>query len=124
MPIEAIDHVQLAMPAGGEDAARGFYRDLLGLPEVPKPAALAVRGGCWFERGAVKIHLGVEGDFRPAKKAHPALVVAELQTVVDACRARGLVVADAEPLGGWRRVHVHDPFGNRIELMERDASAG
>lgn len=120
MPITSLDHVQLAMPVGGEDAARAFYRDLLGLPEVPKPAALAVRGGCWFERGSVKIHLGVEADFRPAKKAHPALVVTVLATLVDACRARGIAVTDAAPLDGWRRVHVHDPFGNRIELMERD----
>lgn len=122
MPITAIDHVQLAMPAGGEDAARGFYRDLLGLPEVAKPAALAVRGGCWFEHGSVKIHLGVEADFRPARKAHPALVVTDLQTLLDACHARGIAISDAESLDGWRRVHVHDPFGNRIELMERHAS--
>jgi catechol 2,3-dioxygenase-like lactoylglutathione lyase family enzyme len=123
MPITAIDHVQLAMPAGGEDAARGFYRDLLGLPEVPKPAALAVRGGCWFENGSVKIHLGVEANFRPARKAHPALVVTDLRTLLDTCRARGIVVSDAEPLDGWRRAHVHDPFGNRIELMEQHSPA-
>lgn len=123
MPIEAIDHVQLAMPAGGEDAARAFYRDLLGLAEVPKPVVLAVRGGCWFERGSVKVHLGVEVDFRPAKKAHPAFLVRDLDALVGACRAHGIVATDAESLDGWRRVHVHDPFGNRLELMERLAVA-
>ena len=124
MAVTAIDHVQLAMPAGGEDAARGFYSDVLGVPEVPKPAVLAVRGGCWFEQGAVKIHLGVEADFRPAKKAHPALVVNDLRSLVEACRARGVTVTEGEPLAGWRRVHVHDPFGNRIELMEQGATTG
>jgi catechol 2,3-dioxygenase-like lactoylglutathione lyase family enzyme len=118
MAVEAIDHVQLAMPAGGEEAARGFYRDLLGLPEVPKPAVQAVRGGCWFEKGSVKIHLGVEDGFRPAKKAHPALLVTDLFALVDACRARGITVTDAEPLDGLRRGQVHYPFGNRIELVE------
>jgi catechol 2,3-dioxygenase-like lactoylglutathione lyase family enzyme len=75
MTILAIEHVQLAMPAGEEEKARAFYRDLLGIAETPKPPRLAKRGGCWFEDGAVKIHLGVEADFRPARKAHPALVV-------------------------------------------------
>ena len=72
-PFLAIDHVQLAMPPGGEDTARRFYRDLLGMAEIPKPPELAKRGGCWFESGEMQIHLGVEKDFRPAKKAHPAL---------------------------------------------------
>ena len=122
MTIIGIDHVQLAMPAGGEDLARGFYRDVLGLAERPKPAPLAVRGGCWFENGSVRIHLGVDADFRPATKAHPALVVADLSTIVAACRARGFrVSADGEPLAGYERVYVEDPFGNRIELMEKTA---
>ena len=69
----AIDHVQLAMPQGEEEAARRFYCDLLGMVEIPKPAELAKRGGCWFASGSVQLHLGVEVDFRPAKKAHPAL---------------------------------------------------
>ena len=75
MRIVAIDHVQLAMPPGGEQAARDFYSGVLGLPEVPKPPVLAARGGCWFERDGVRLHLGVEEDFRPARKAHPALLV-------------------------------------------------
>jgi hypothetical protein len=72
-PFTAIDHVQLAMPKGGEEMARGFYRDLLGMLEIPRPAELARRGGCWFESGRVQVHLRVENDFRPARKAHPAL---------------------------------------------------
>jgi catechol 2,3-dioxygenase-like lactoylglutathione lyase family enzyme len=114
----AIDHVQLAMPAGGEAAARGFYGDVLGLPETPKPPHLAKRGGCWFENDALKIHLGVELDFRPARKAHPGLLVSEL----DALKARlveaGYALNDDEPLEGYDRVYVDDPFGNRIELLE------
>jgi len=85
----AIDHVQLAMPAGGEAAARGFYGDLLGLPEKPKPPHLAKRGGCWFEHDALKIHLGVEADFHPARKAHPGLLVSDLQTLKALLRDSG-----------------------------------
>ena len=115
--IVAIDHVQLAMPAGGEEAARRFYAGLLGIPERPKPAALAARGGTWFERNAVRIHLGVEADFRPARKAHPALQVRGLEPLVARLRAAGVEVID-EPLHGHRRVYVADPFGNRLELLE------
>ena len=119
MSVQAIDHVQLAMPPGGEGAARTFYQGVLGLQEVPKPAVLAQRGGCWFESAAVRLHLGVEGDFRPARKAHVALLVSGLPALLDACRAHGLEVADAEPLDGCARAHVFDPFGNRLELLER-----
>ena len=119
MPIERIDHVQLAMPAGGEAQARRFYGELLDLPEVPKPAHLAARGGCWFESATVKVHLGVEADFRPARKAHPALLVSELQGLVQALLGAGVDVVDDEPLEGYDRVYVSDPFGNRLELMER-----
>jgi catechol 2,3-dioxygenase-like lactoylglutathione lyase family enzyme len=108
VPVVGIDHVQLAMPAGGEDEATAFYEGLLGLPRVPKPEPLASRGGCWFEAGAVKVHLGVEADFRPARKAHPALVVDDLD---DLCRR--LADAGFEVEDGY----VHDPFGNRIELV-------
>jgi catechol 2,3-dioxygenase-like lactoylglutathione lyase family enzyme len=121
MPIRAIDHVQLAMPAGGEDEARGFYEGVLGLPEVPKPPHLAARGGCWFEAPGVKVHLGVEADFRPARKAHPALLVADLPALVAELRAAGARVVDDEPLEGYDRVYVDDPFGNRIELLEPTA---
>lgn len=119
MQITAIDHVQLAMPAGMEQAARDLYEGLLGLPEVPKPAELAKRGGAWFESGSVKLHLGVEAGFRAAHKAHPALLVTGLQSLVDRLRAHGVAVIDDDPLEGYFRVYVADPFGNRIELMER-----
>lgn len=119
MPVEGIDHVQLAMPAGGEAAARGFYAGLLGLAEQPKPPHLAVRGGCWFEGGGVKIHLGVEADFRPARKAHPALLVRDLPGLVRVLASAGVEVVDDEPLDGYDRVYAADPFGNRLELMER-----
>jgi catechol 2,3-dioxygenase-like lactoylglutathione lyase family enzyme len=114
----AIDHVQLAMPAGGEAAARGFYGDVLGLPETPKPPHLAKRGGCWFERDALKIHLGVEADFRPARKAHPGLLVSELDALKARLAQAGYALKGDEPLEGYDRVYVDDPFGNRIELLE------
>jgi catechol 2,3-dioxygenase-like lactoylglutathione lyase family enzyme len=117
MTIVAIDHVQLAMPAKGEPAARAFYTDLLGIPETPKPPELAARGGVWFESGAVKLHLGVESDFRPARKAHPGLLVDDLPALVARLRNAGLTpVADAA-LPGQERYFVDDPFGNRLELL-------
>jgi hypothetical protein len=119
MRITALDHVQLAMPPGGEAEARVFYAGLLGIPEIPKPPVLAVRGGCWFESEAVKIHLGIERDFRPARKAHPALVVEDLSALQRALQAAGYPVHPGESVSGWNRVFVDDPFGNRIELMER-----
>src|SRR5262245_37638797 len=106
------------MPVGGEDAARAFYAGPLGLEEVPKPPALAVRGGCWFEAAGVKIHLGVEPDFRAARKAHPALVVEDLPALRTALREAGCDVVDDDTLEGYDRAYVDDPFGNRIELME------
>jgi len=118
VPIVAIEHVQLAMPAGMERAARDFYQGLLGIPEVPKPPELAKRGGAWFERGALKVHLGVEADFRPARKAHPALLVTELELLVARLRQHNVQVIDDDPLERYFRVYVADPFGNRIELME------
>ncbi|HRA64373.1 MAG: VOC family protein [Caldilinea sp.] len=120
MKIYAIDHVQLAMPAGEEAQARAFFCGVLGMTEVPKPAALAKRGGAWFAAGAVQLHLGVEAEFRPARKAHPALLVDDLAALTAALFAAGVAVVDNEPaLEGYRRVHIHDPFGNRIELMEK-----
>jgi catechol 2,3-dioxygenase-like lactoylglutathione lyase family enzyme len=121
MPVQRLDHVQLAMPAGREADARAFYQGALGIPEVKKPANLAKRGGCWFERGALKIHLGVEADFRPARKAHPALIVEDLASLSAALTKAGYPVRSDEPLEGYTRLYVDDPFGNRIELMEPDA---
>ena len=116
--IVGLEHVQLAMPAGREEEARTFYGRLLGLAEVAKPANLARRGGAWFENGQVKIHLGVERDFRPARKAHPALLVRGLRVLVRTLLAAGVEVVDDQTLAGYDRVFVNDPFGNRIELME------
>ena len=117
MPVIAIEHVQLAMPPGGEQAARDFYQGLLGIPEIAKPAHLAVRGGVWFEQGTLKVHLGVERDFRPARKAHAALLVSGLEDLIVRLREHDVEVQD-DPLEGYLRVYVADPFGNRIELME------
>jgi catechol 2,3-dioxygenase-like lactoylglutathione lyase family enzyme len=118
LAVRAIDHVQLAMPPGREAEARAFYSGLLGIPEKPKPAALAARGGCWFEDGPFKLHLGVEAEFRPARKAHPALLVDDLAGLVARLAAAGHPVRTDEPLPGYDRAFVDDPFGNRLELME------
>jgi len=114
----AIDHVQLAMPKGREDVARGFYRDVLGLPERQKPDHLALRGGCWFERDAVRLHLGVEDEFRPAKKAHPAIRVGGLDRLKRLLEQRGFVTRVDEPSADYHRFYVDDPFGNRLEFIE------
>lgn len=116
--IIGIDHVQLAMPAGGEDAARAFYTDLLGLREVPKPEPLASRGGCWFEAPGVKLHLGVEAAFHPARKAHPALLVSDLREVAATLEEAAAPLRWDEELPDVLRCHVDDPFGNRIELIQ------
>ena len=120
--IKRLEHVQLAMPVGGEERARAFYQGALGIPEVPKPAYLAHRGGCWFEREELKIHLGVDPDFHPARRAHPALLVEGLRGLADELRGRGYDVQQDERLQGYYRLYIHDPFGNRIELMEPTAA--
>jgi catechol 2,3-dioxygenase-like lactoylglutathione lyase family enzyme len=114
----ALDHVQLAMPAGGEARAEAFYSGLLGFVRQPKPEPLASRGGCWFAAGPVALHLGVEADFRPARKAHPALVVEDLDALVRRLAGAGLDVRPDEDLPGVRRCYVDDPFGNRVELID------
>ena len=119
MAILALEHAQLAMPPGQEARARVFYVGVLGLTEIPKPAELAGRGGCWFEAGLVKLHLGVEADFHPAKKAHVALVVDDLDALLERARAAGIEVVDTAPFQGFSQVYVHDPFGNRLELLQR-----
>jgi len=116
MKLIAIDHVQLAIPEGGEARAKSFYEDILGLKQVPKPASTSP-GGAWFENGSVKLHVGVEKDFRPARKAHPALLVEELDVLVTLLQQKGYNITPAEQMDGFERVHVNDPFGNRIELM-------
>jgi catechol 2,3-dioxygenase-like lactoylglutathione lyase family enzyme len=106
------------MPRGREDEARAFYVGVLRMTEQPKPKNLARRGGVWFTAGEAQVHLGVEDDFRPARKAHPALLVVDLPAVLERCRAAGHTVVQDEPLPGYDRAYVADPFGNRIELLE------
>lgn len=115
--ITRLDHVQLAMPAGQEDAARAFFGGLLGMEEEAKPESLASRGGCWFRAGAVALHLGVEADFRPQRKAHPALGVADLDALAQRLQAAGHEVLWDDAIPGVRRFYAADPFGNRIEFV-------
>jgi catechol 2,3-dioxygenase-like lactoylglutathione lyase family enzyme len=118
MTVVGLHHVLVAMPAGGEAAARAFYGGLLGLVEVAKPADLAARGGAWFRSGTAELHLGVDDSFRPAAKAHPALVVAGLDDLCTRLRDAGVHAEPDGLLPGHRRAYVTDPFGNRIELVE------
>jgi len=120
MSILAIDHVQLAMPAGQEEKARDFYVGILGFIEIPKPPQLAARGGAWFQTRSVQLHLGVEADFRPARKAHPAFLVDDLDSLISRVQEDGYEIDTSQPpLDGYQRAHIFDPFGNRIELMEK-----
>jgi catechol 2,3-dioxygenase-like lactoylglutathione lyase family enzyme len=112
-----IDHVQLAIPFGGEDQAREFYVGVLGFVEQPKPAAMAARGGAWFAAGSVHVHVGAEVDFVPARKAHPAFVMRGLQNFID---ESGLTARWSTEIEGSVRCHIDDPFGNRIELIDAE----
>ena len=114
-----IDHIQLAMPHGGEPHARKFWTGPMGLDEVEKPAHLALNGGCWFEGTGVTIHCGVEDGFLPARRAHPALLVENLGALVAKLEASGVKFKPGKRLAGYRRGDIQDPFGNRIELMEK-----
>jgi catechol 2,3-dioxygenase-like lactoylglutathione lyase family enzyme len=118
MPILSLDHVQIAIPVGGETRAREFYTGLLGLTEIEKPAEMAARNSIWFVAGPVNLHVGIEPDFHPAKRAHPALVVNDLDDLVAACERAGHPAKPDTSFNNFRRVHVFDPFGNRLELME------
>lgn len=113
-----LHHVQLACPPGSEEASRAFYAGVLGLTEIPKPPALAARGGCWFRGHGIELHLGVEEDFRPARKAHPALLVEDLDAWAARLVAAGYPAAPDDDLPGMRRFYSHDPHGNRLELLE------
>lgn len=117
MTLQAIDHVQLAIPPGGEGLARTFYAGVLGLLEQPKPAELAGRGGCWFETGAVKVHCGVEDPFRAARKAHIAFRVDDVASLAARARDGGFEVVDDRALPGHERAFIFDPFGNRLEFL-------
>ena len=117
--VVGIDHVQLAMPHGGEPHARRFWCGVMGLIERSKPAHLAVNGGCWFEGKGIAIHCGVEEGFLPALRAHPALLVRDLAALVERLEQEGIPFKPGKPLDGYRRGDIADPFGNRIEVMER-----
>jgi catechol 2,3-dioxygenase-like lactoylglutathione lyase family enzyme len=113
----ALDHLQLAMPRGREAEARAFYGDILGLKELTKPPNLATRGGVWFALGTQQFHLGVEQDFHPAKKAHPAFLAEDLEDLRERLQSRGFAPYEDEPLVGYDRFYVADPFGNRLEFL-------
>ncbi len=112
-----LHHVQVSIPPGGEDIARAFYVDALGLTEVRKPPALAVRGGLWVRADSLEIHLGVEVDFRPARKAHPGILVADLDTLANLLHGKGVAVNWDGDFPGYRRFYASDPFGNRLEFL-------
>ncbi|HWE55511.1 MAG TPA: VOC family protein [Acidimicrobiales bacterium] len=116
--VAALDHVQLAMPPGSEAAAEAFYAGILGFEVKPKPDPLAARGGRWFVQGPVQVHLGVEADFRAARKAHPALRISGFDDLVAALDAAGWAWRPDDELPGTRRIYVDDPFGNRLELID------
>lgn len=113
-----IHHVQVAVPRGGEAEARWFYGDLLGLPEIAKPENLAKRGGVWFQTGNLQLHLGIDSQFSPATKAHIAYEVDDLDAVRGRLEAAGMDIVDDEPLPGFDRFYVADPFGNRVEILK------
>jgi catechol 2,3-dioxygenase-like lactoylglutathione lyase family enzyme len=117
---ERVHHVQLAMPPGEEAAARAFFAGVLGLDEVEKPPALAARGGAWFRGGGVELHLGVEDDFRPARKGHPGMLVSDLDDIVARLERAGQDVRWDTEFPGFRRVYARDPFGNRLEFLQPD----
>ena len=117
MPFLSIHHIQLAMPAGKEALAREFYGKRLGLNEVEKPPVLAKRGGVWFETNGVRIHLGVEDSFIPAKKAHPAFEVENAIGFLKALKTQGVTILEDDNLPEYDRGYIYDPFGNRIEIL-------
>jgi catechol 2,3-dioxygenase-like lactoylglutathione lyase family enzyme len=114
-----LHHVQIGVPAGGEDRAREFYGDALGLEPIPKPAHLAVRGGLWFRAGAQEVHLGIEPEHRALQRAHPALLVEGLDALRRRLQDHGVETYEDLPLPGHRRFYAKDPFGNRLEFVER-----
>lgn len=116
--ITAVDHVLLAAPPGTEDRLRAYYVGVLGMAEIQKPPALAVRGGCWFAAGDVLLHLGAEADFRPPRKAHPGLRVRGIDAFAARLAGRGAVVIWDDGLPGHRRFYSEDPVGNRLEFLE------
>lgn len=116
--IQALHHVQMTMPEGRENTARAFFYGVLGMAEIEKPATLAERGGCWFAAGNASLHMGVEAEFTPARKAHPAFRVSSLTALIARLEETGTDFTRGIDLPGISRIFVHDPFGNRIELLE------
>ncbi|MGW1837937.1 VOC family protein [Streptomyces sp. NPDC002067] len=115
--ITGLDHVQLAAPPGSEPALRAFYTGILGMTEVPKPAPLAARGGCWFEAGTARLHLGIDPGHHPSAKAHAAFCVPDADAVADRLTAAGATVTRDDALPGHRRCFTTDPAGNRLEFL-------
>ncbi len=112
-----LHHAQVAIPPGGEDAARAFWIDVVGFAEIPKPEPLISRGGFWIRHGEAEIHLGIEEPFAPARKAHPGLVVEDIDDLEDRLRIAGYEIRPDTPIYGMRRLHISDPFGNRVEFL-------
>ncbi len=121
--VAGLHHVQLAIPAGEEEACRRFWGELLGMTEITKPPGLVARGGCWFRGGQLEVHLGVEADFSPARKAHPGILVDGLTDLAARFEAAGLTVTWDEQLTGYDRFHAFDPFGNRLEFLQQSPLA-
>lgn len=120
LAILAIDHVQLAAPAGAEEVARRFYGELLEMQELEKPEILRARGGVWFQCGTQQLHIGIQSDFAPATKAHPAFQVNDLGVLRQRLEAANVAIVEDHPLEGIQRFHVADPFGNRLEFLQYD----
>lgn len=115
---DGLHHTQLAMPAGAEPQVRAFYADILGMTELEKPPVLAARGGCWFRSGGLELHLGVEQEFRPARKAHPGMLVSDIDALAARLTACGVEVDWDGEFPGHRRFYAHDPLGNRLEFLQ------
>lgn len=119
--ITGLHHVQLAMPVAGENRARGFYGEILDIPEREKPVHLQGKGGCWFEKQNVRVHLGIEGDFRPAQKAHPAFQTSDFHNLMEKLKNAGYLIQSADAIDHHARFFVNDPFGNRIEFINAES---
>lgn len=115
--LTGIDHIQIAAPQGSEDVARNFYGVLLGMEEITKPDNLKARGGCWFQCGSQEVHIGIQPDFSPAKKAHPGFTVNALEQLQLNLQEAGYMISEEPPIDGRSRFFTHDPFGNRVEFL-------